>query len=145
MSPPRQIAQSLAQSPWACISCQGAARQHARRSLLDAPVFRRKLSSTTARRAQPQDRAAAPSMHRMREHYNKKNRTVMYDTNTPVNGSDSLRETRSNVWDQRAKQLTGFRNYTMSLILGTVALSYGSVPMYKMVCMQSSSIWKPID
>ena len=28
----------------------------------------------------------------------------------------------------------GIRFYTLSIILGTVALSYGSVPMYKMVC-----------
>ena len=26
--------------------------------------------------------------------------------------------------------------YTLSIILGTVALSYGSVPMYKMICQQ---------
>lgn len=33
----------------------------------------------------------------------------------------------------RAQALTTKRYYTMSVILGTVALSYGSVPMYKMV------------
>lgn len=33
--------------------------------------------------------------------------------------------------------------YTLSIILGTVALSYGSVPMYKMVRLSSSlSVWK---
>ena len=31
-----------------------------------------------------------------------------------------------------------FSYYTMSVILGTVALSYGSVPMYKMVCPKGS-------
>lgn len=30
--------------------------------------------------------------------------------------------------------------YTLSIILGTVAFSYGSVPMYKMVCLQRLSI-----
>lgn len=32
------------------------------------------------------------------------------------------------------------RYYTMSVILGTVALSYGSVPLYKMVIAGSSSL-----
>lgn len=31
-------------------------------------------------------------------------------------------------------ELCPCRYYTLSIILGTVALSYGSVPMYKMVC-----------
>lgn len=30
-----------------------------------------------------------------------------------------------------------YRYYTISVILGTVALSYGSVPMYKMVSLES--------
>lgn len=30
----------------------------------------------------------------------------------------------------------GYRYYTISVILGTVALSYGSVPMYKMVSLE---------
>lgn len=31
-----------------------------------------------------------------------------------------------------------YRYYTLSVILGTVAFSYGSVPMYKMVCALAS-------
>ncbi|KAI4240409.1 MAG: hypothetical protein L6R40_005120 [Gallowayella cf. fulva] len=34
--------------------------------------------------------------------------------------------------------------YTMSIILGTVALSYGSVPMYKMICQQTGWGGQPI-
>jgi hypothetical protein len=35
------------------------------------------------------------------------------------------------------------RYYTISIVLGTVALSYGSVPMYKMVCPPSSAATLP--
>lgn len=79
MNPSRYLAQSAAQagpSQWACFFCQNA-RQQTRR--LDVPsVFRRKLSGTTARRAAPQERPNAPSMQKMREHYSRKNRTVVY-------------------------------------------------------------------
>ncbi|KAL8985343.1 MAG: hypothetical protein Q9205_000937 [Flavoplaca limonia] len=34
--------------------------------------------------------------------------------------------------------------YTLSIILGTVALSYGSVPMYKMICQQTGWGGQPI-
>ncbi|KAF2404933.1 cytochrome c oxidase assembly protein CtaG/Cox11 [Trichodelitschia bisporula] len=34
--------------------------------------------------------------------------------------------------------------YTLSVILGTVALSYGSVPMYKMICQQMGWGGQPI-
>jgi cytochrome c oxidase assembly protein subunit 11 len=33
-------------------------------------------------------------------------------------------------------------NYTLSIILGTVALSYGSVPLYKMVRRGNPSLLK---
>ena len=32
--------------------------------------------------------------------------------------------------------LTRYRNYVFSVIVGFVAITYGSVPMYKMVCLQ---------
>ncbi|KGQ03734.1 Cytochrome c oxidase assembly protein COX11 [Beauveria bassiana D1-5] len=79
MNHPRQLAQSVAQagsSPWACFFCQNA-RQQTRR--LDTSVLRRKLSSTTARRAQPQQHDNTLSMERIRAHYKKKNRTVIRD------------------------------------------------------------------
>jgi len=34
--------------------------------------------------------------------------------------------------------------YTLSVIIGTVALSYGSVPMYKMICQQTGWGGQPI-
>ncbi|KAJ4158103.1 uncharacterized protein LMH87_008645 [Akanthomyces muscarius] len=115
MNSSRQLAQSAVQagsSPWACLFCQNA-RQQTRR--LDTSVFRRKLSGTTARRAQPQEHPNNPNaltMKKVHEHYKRKNRTVM--------------------------------NYTISAILGTVALSYGSVPMYKMICQQTGWGGQPI-
>lgn len=42
-----------------------------------------------------------------------------------------------NDWDKKLNQ-RGSRYYGLSIILGTVALSYGSVPMYKMV----SRLWQ---
>ncbi|CAK7203209.1 Cytochrome c oxidase assembly protein cox11, mitochondrial [Sporothrix eucalyptigena] len=35
-------------------------------------------------------------------------------------------------------------NYTLSIILGTVALSYGSVPMYKMICQTTGWGGQPV-
>ncbi|KAL8824090.1 MAG: hypothetical protein Q9191_005311 [Dirinaria sp. TL-2023a] len=50
---------------------------------------------------------------------------------------------------QQLRQPFGQKNlsmlyYTMSVILGTVALSYGSVPMYKMICQQTGWGGQPI-
>lgn len=48
----------------------------------------------------------------------------------------------------RAHQATRNRNvlyYSLSIILGTVALSYGSVPMYKMICQQTGWGGQPIN
>lgn len=41
-------------------------------------------------------------------------------------------------------RLTYNRYYTLSVILGTVALSYGSVPMYKTICQQMGWGGQPI-
>ncbi|KAI1269478.1 amine oxidase [Xylariaceae sp. FL1019] len=94
---------------WACASC--------RRGLAPAtPVPnrppRRLYSKTTVRTQQQHQRASAPSMERLREHYKYKNRTTMF--------------------------------YTLSIILGTVAFSYGSVPMYKMICQTTGWGGQPI-
>ncbi len=81
MNSSRQLAQSAVQagsSPWACRFCQNAHQQTRR---LDTSVFRRKLSGTTARRAQPQEHPNNPNaltMKKVHEHYKRKNRTVMY-------------------------------------------------------------------
>ncbi|TQV94729.1 cytochrome c oxidase assembly protein CtaG/Cox11 [Cordyceps javanica] len=111
----QSASQAGASSTWACFFCRNARRQTQRLDT-STSVFRRKLSGgTTARRAQQQQQQAqpnAPSMERIREHYRRKNRTVM--------------------------------NYTLSAILGTVALSYGSVPMYKMICQQTGWGGQPI-
>ncbi|KAL8797182.1 MAG: hypothetical protein Q9195_000649 [Heterodermia aff. obscurata] len=44
--------------------------------------------------------------------------------------------------ERRRQELAMY--YTMSIILGTVALSYGSVPMYKMICQQTGWGGQPI-
>ncbi|KFY87309.1 hypothetical protein V498_07225 [Pseudogymnoascus sp. VKM F-4517 (FW-2822)] len=43
-----------------------------------------------------------------------------------------------------AKKNTSTMFYTLSIILGTVALSYGSVPLYKMICATTGFGGQPI-
>ncbi|EEP81530.1 cytochrome c oxidase assembly protein ctaG [Uncinocarpus reesii 1704] len=44
-----------------------------------------------------------------------------------------------------AKQNTTTLYYTISLIVGTLALAYGSVPMYKMICQQTGWNGQPVS
>ncbi|KAF2460204.1 cytochrome-c oxidase assembly protein [Lineolata rhizophorae] len=67
----------------------------------------------------------------------------------PYSGSSRLMDYVAPTPDQvraqlRRKNLNGIY-YTLSLILGTVALSYGSVPMYKMICQQTGWGGQPIN
>jgi hypothetical protein len=62
-------------------------------------------------------------MEQAREVYRRRNRTTMCAIAYP----GARIETGAN------KVVLSNRFYTLSIILGTVALSYGSVPMYKMV------------
>ena len=61
----------------------------------------------------------APTMEQMRAPFSHKNSSTLYGFYQTI--SDRV--------------LIFNRFYTMSVILGTVALSYGSVPMYKMACV----------
>ena len=107
-------------STWSCSSCRRAQAQWQRGA-------RRFVSQTGSREAQqstnsrPQGGADAPGMDRMRQQYGRKNTTTMYVQRDRPRASELV--------------LTSLlsRLYTISIILGTVAFSYGSVPMYKMV------------
>ncbi|KAK0389901.1 hypothetical protein NLU13_3474 [Sarocladium strictum] len=106
-------------SQWACYFCQ-----HSRPQPSKFESFRRTISSSTVRRTQQQQQQqqpprqqqrrveTAPSMAQMREHYNKKNRSVGY--------------------------------YGASVIIGFLALAYGSVPLYKMICSTTGWGGQPI-
>lgn len=61
----------------------------------------------------------APTMEQMRAPFDRRNNSTLY---IPLDGYST------------GSLLTCGSYYTLSVILGTVALSYGSVPMYKMVC-----------
>ncbi|KAI0556176.1 amine oxidase [Xylaria curta] len=108
-------------SSWACASCR---RELARTSQFPVRAARRPISSTTKTQ---QSQARPPSMDRLREHYKYKNRTTMYANCSPA----------SSVGAEK-------RFYTLSIILGTVAFSYGSVPMYKMICQTTGWGGTPI-
>jgi hypothetical protein len=92
---------------------------HSRRQHLRS--YASEVKNTAARPRAPHH--ISPSMEQAREVYRRRNRTTMYV-----------------IADFGARMVAGAnkadlpdRFYTLSIILGTVALSYGSVPMYKMV------------
>ncbi|KAI6781758.1 uncharacterized protein J7T54_004924 [Emericellopsis cladophorae] len=103
-------------SSWACLQCLRARPQPTRATNFTS-ALRRNIASSTTRasqqsRAQAQGQAYSESMAKVRAHYDKKNKTVMF--------------------------------YTISAILGTVAFSYGSVPLYKMICQTTGWGGQPI-
>ncbi|KAF2730003.1 hypothetical protein EJ04DRAFT_474531 [Polyplosphaeria fusca] len=64
---------------------------------------------------------------------------------------NSTKESRQTVPPSMADVQAGYKqknrttmNYVLSIILGTVALSYGSVPMYKMICQTTGWGGQPI-
>ena len=74
-----------------------------------------RLMSTTTNSRQ----AVAPTMQQLRVPFSRRNKSTLWV-----------------VWQPTLHLILIFsRYYTLSVILGTVALSYGSVPMYKMVCV----------
>ncbi|KAJ6441781.1 MFS transporter [Purpureocillium lavendulum] len=133
-------------SRWACFFCQHARPQPPRARLPLASSVRRHISSSVPRRADvppprphaqqpPRQGTPTPSMEQIRAHYNRKNRTVAYaHTQTDVPPA----------WRFRLLTRAASRYYTMSLILGTVALSYGSVPLYKMICQTTGWGGQPV-
>ncbi|KAJ5484132.1 hypothetical protein N7539_005928 [Penicillium diatomitis] len=59
----------------------------------------------------------------------------------PFNSPQSQHRNTSTIHKLTTKEP---RYYTLSLILGTVALAYGSVPLYKMICTQTGWGGQPI-
>ncbi|KAF4125857.1 cytochrome c oxidase assembly protein subunit 11 [Geosmithia morbida] len=107
-------------SSWTCSMCQhgSRARQQWTPTTMRQSIFGRNMTNSTRARQQQQQRTHsqsqnyAPTMDRVRAHYDQKNKTIAY--------------------------------YTLSVILGTVAFSYGSVPLYKMICATTGWGGQPI-
>ncbi|OBT91165.1 hypothetical protein VE02_00127 [Pseudogymnoascus sp. 03VT05] len=59
-------------------------------------------------------------------------------------GSSNTAPTMEQMRAPFAKKNTSTMFYTLSIILGTVALSYGSVPLYKMICATTGFGGQPI-
>lgn len=115
---PRTIAQS-APAGRACSSCLRALRQSAprtQRQQLQSSAPRRYLSNSSPKQANPSPHTPTPSQQ---QHLD---RLKAY---------------------YRHKNYTGL-NYILSIILGTVAFSYGSVPMYKMICQTTGWGGQPV-
>ncbi|PKK50446.1 hypothetical protein CI102_6958, partial [Trichoderma harzianum] len=102
-------------SQWACFFCQHARPQSSRSNFAD---FRRKFSNSRPRREQQ-----IPHQPRQNATY--------------APSMDRVREQYS----QRNKTIAF---YTMSVIMGTLALAYGSVPFYKMICATTGWGGQPI-
>ncbi|KAL7623986.1 Cytochrome c oxidase assembly protein cox11, mitochondrial [Parahypoxylon ruwenzoriense] len=120
-----QVNASSSPSSWTCASCRRALAR-----LRSSQPPRRTVSNSSAKKQQAPPAAnaaaAAPSMERMREYYKYKNRTTICaeGETSGLNGCP--------------------RFYTLSVILGTVAFSYGSVPMYKMICQTTGWGGQPV-
>ncbi|KAL5083349.1 hypothetical protein Trisim1_001754 [Trichoderma cf. simile WF8] len=102
-------------SQWACFFCQHARPQNSRPNFTD---FRRTFSNSRPRREQ------------QIQHQPRQNATY-------APSMDRVREQYS----QRNKTIAF---YTMSVIMGTLALAYGSVPLYKMICATTGWGGQPI-
>jgi hypothetical protein len=98
---------------WTCASCSRSLSRLPRIRDATTKPTRRWLTTTKETR-----QSHVPRMDQMHARYKEKNRTVMY----------AIRRLHS-------EQLSNYctRNYTFSVIVGFVAITYGSVPMYKMV------------
>ncbi|OPB43597.1 Cytochrome c oxidase assembly protein CtaG/Cox11 [Trichoderma guizhouense] len=103
-------------SQWACFFCQHARPQSSSRP--NFADFRRKFSNSRPRREQQ-----IPHQPRQNATY--------------APSMDRVREQYS----QRNKTIAF---YTMSVIMGTLALAYGSVPFYKMICATTGWGGQPI-
>ncbi|KAK4063250.1 uncharacterized protein Triagg1_9635 [Trichoderma aggressivum f. europaeum] len=102
-------------SQWACFFCQHARPQSSRPGFAD---FRRKFSNSRPRREQQMQ-------HQPRQNV------------TYAPSMDKVREQ----YGQRNKTIAF---YTLSVIMGTLALAYGSVPFYKMICQTTGWGGQPV-
>ncbi|KAL7944640.1 cytochrome c oxidase assembly protein CtaG/Cox11 domain-containing protein [Trichoderma barbatum] len=102
-------------SQWACFFCQHARPQSSRPNFAE---FRRKFSNSRPRREQ------------QTQHQSRQNATY-------APSMDKVRE-------QYSRRNKTIAYYTLSVIMGTLALSYGSVPFYKMICATTGWGGQPI-
>ncbi|UKZ73357.1 hypothetical protein TrVFT333_001003 [Trichoderma virens FT-333] len=102
-------------SQWACFFCQHVRPQSGRPNFAD---FRRKFSNSRPRREQ------------QTQHQPRLNATY----------APSMEKVREQ-YSQRNKTIAF---YTLSVIMGTLALAYGSVPFYKMICQTTGWGGQPV-
>ncbi|KAL7813791.1 cytochrome c oxidase assembly protein CtaG/Cox11 domain-containing protein [Trichoderma gracile] len=110
-------------SQWACFFCQNA-RPRTGSSRPNLAELRRKFSSSRPRREQQQQT----------------------QTQTPhqAQQSASYAPSMDRVREQYSRRNKTIAYYTLSVIMGTLALSYGSVPFYKMICQTTGWGGQPI-
>ncbi|KAK2871605.1 hypothetical protein FQN49_003021 [Arthroderma sp. PD_2] len=65
-----------------------------------------------------------------------------FASQTPLRQQSASTAGRKLRWDNKN---TSTMYYTISIIIGTVAVSYGSVPMYKMICQQTGWNGQPVS
>ncbi|KAK1253874.1 hypothetical protein MKX07_001951 [Trichoderma sp. CBMAI-0711] len=107
-------------SQWACFFCQNT-RPRTSSSRPNFAELRRKFSSSRPRREQQQTQT---------QHQAQQNATY-------APSMDRVRE-------QYSRRNKTIAYYTLSIIMGTLALSYGSVPFYKMICQTTGWGGQPI-
>ncbi|KAK1672469.1 cytochrome c oxidase assembly protein CtaG/Cox11 [Colletotrichum godetiae] len=108
-------ASSQSTQKWSCFFCQHAIRP-APRSLRTPSAGRRAASTTPSPKQQQQQ------------------------TGPSFGGAPSMEQIHAHY--KRKNATTAY--YTLSVILGTVALSYGSVPLYKMICQTTGWGGQPV-
>ncbi|KAK3946217.1 amine oxidase [Diplogelasinospora grovesii] len=108
------------------------------------PRFGWRLSETTTRwscqtcRRAQQQQAAARWRQSSRGSASSNGARRFISQSSPRRAQPSASPSMEHMRDVYKKRNRTTMFYTLSVILGTVALSYGSVPMYKMVCLPSS-------
>ncbi|EGD93761.1 cytochrome c oxidase assembly protein [Trichophyton tonsurans CBS 112818] len=65
-----------------------------------------------------------------------------FSSQTPLRQQTAPASPRNLRWDSKN---TSTMYYTISIIIGTLAVAYGSVPMYKMICQQTGWNGQPVS
>lgn len=126
------VAQSSSQSvSWACFSCRQQFQNQWRRQLSSSDSSKAPSKTSSATTIQQQTNKAwrwfsTEGASRRQQQQQTRNQSQSSRTNV----SPDMERVRAEY--KKRNQSTMY--YVISIILGTVAFSYGSVPMYKMVC-----------
>ncbi|KAK3397189.1 putative cytochrome-c oxidase assembly protein [Sordaria brevicollis] len=142
-------AQSSSQSAsWACFSCRQQVQTQWRRQLSSSDSSPAKSTiatqqqSTSAKKQQSGSRAwrwfSTEGASRRQQQQQGQQQTRSQSTKTNV--SPDMERVRAEY--KKRNQSTMY--YVISIILGTVAFSYGSVPMYKMICQTTGWGGQPV-